>query len=64
MEAIAAKDCPVYRPRNSRRSPLYRCVRRHGEELKAAGRIHRAVEERTLERFLDCGDLHKGFARI
>jgi hypothetical protein len=28
------------------------------------GRVRRAVEENVLERFLECGDLHCGFARI
>jgi hypothetical protein len=64
MDAITATECPVYRPRNPRRSPLYQCVIRHGDELRAAERIRRKVEEQALERFLDCGDLHKGFARI
>ena len=54
----------IYRPRNPRASPLYRCVRRHGEEFDAAGLIHRPVEAQVIERFLACGDLHRGFARI
>jgi len=54
----------IYRPRNPRVSPLYQCVRRHGDELAAAGLVHRPVEAEVLERFLDCGDLHKGFARV
>jgi hypothetical protein len=33
-------------------------------ELRASGRVRRAVEENVLERFLECGDLHCGFARI
>lgn len=61
---LARKVGPVYRPRNPRKSPLYQCVRRHADELREAGLLHRRVEERVLERFLDCGDLHKGFARI
>jgi hypothetical protein len=28
------------------------------------GHIHRRVEDETLDRFLDWGDLHKGFARV
>jgi hypothetical protein len=54
----------IYRPRNPRVSPLYQCVRRHSDELDAAGLVHRPVEAEVLERFLDCGDLHKGFARV
>ena len=54
----------IYRPRNPRASPLYQCVRRHSDDLDAAGLVHRPVEAEVLERFLDCGDLHKGFARV
>ena len=54
----------IYRPRNPRASPLYQCVRRHSDELHAARLVHRPVEAEVLERFLDCGDLHKGFARV
>ena len=54
----------IYRPRNPRASPLYQCVRRHSHDLDAAGLVHRPVEAEILERFLDCGDLHKGFARV
>jgi len=32
--------------------------------LRASGRVRRAVEGNVLERFLECGDLHCGFARI
>jgi len=60
MDAKAAKAEPVYRPRNPRKRPLYQCVRRHADELCEAGLVHRRAEERVLERFLDCGDLHKG----
>ena len=54
----------IYRPRKRRTSPLWQCVRRHLPELRASGRLRRAVEENVLERFLECGDLHCGFARI
>jgi len=64
MDALARKDCQVYCPRNPRKSPLYQCVVRHTDEMRAAGKIRRPVEEQVLERFQDCGDLHKGFARI
>jgi hypothetical protein len=33
-------------------------------ELRESGRFRRAVEERTVERFRECGDPHYGFARI
>jgi ribosomal protein S27E len=37
---------------------------RDASELRAAGRIRRAVEQRVMERFIACGDPHHGFARI
>ena len=54
----------IYRPRKPRASPLWQCVSRHLPELRAAGRLRRAIEQNVLERFLECGDLHCGFARI
>ena len=54
----------IYRPRHPRASPLYQCVRRHSDDLDATGLVHRPVEAEALERFLDCGDQHKGFARV
>ncbi len=53
-----------YRPRRPRASPLWQCVERHAKELHAAGRSRRAVEARVIERFIECGDPHYGFARI
>ena len=54
----------IYRPRRPRASPLWQCVIRHLPELRAKGRVRRAVERSVLERFLECGDPHLGFARI
>lgn len=54
----------IYRLRRPRASPLWQCVNRHLAELRASGRVRRAVEGNVLERFLECGDLHRGFARI
>jgi hypothetical protein len=54
----------VYHSRNPRASPLWRCAQCHGKELREAGRFQRAVEERTLEHFIACGDPHHSFARI
>ena len=60
----ATPGTAVYRPRNPRASPLYRCIRAHHEELLAGDGLRRDIERQVLERFVDCGDLHKGFARI
>jgi len=65
--AWRAGDAPrggAYRPRNPRASPLWQCARRHAKELRDAGRLRRAVEEQAIERFIECGDPHHGFARI
>jgi len=62
-----AGDAPrggAYRPRNPRASPLWQCARRHAKELRDAGRLRHAVEEQAIERFIECGDPHYGFARI
>ena len=60
----AAPAGGLYRPRNPRASPLWQCAWRHASELRAAGRLKRAVEGQVIERFLECGDPHHGFARI
>jgi hypothetical protein len=54
----------IYRARNPRASPLWQCAKGHEAELRGAGRLQRAVEQRAIERFLRCGDPHHGFARI
>jgi len=60
----------VYRPRRARESPLFRLVAQHLEELlrvwpERFARRHgplRAVVERVLREFLECGLLEHGFA--
>jgi Transposase zinc-binding domain len=54
----------VYRPRNPRASALWQCARRHAAQLRESGRIRRPVEQQVIERFIECGDPHHGFARI
>lgn len=67
-ESSGADKAPVrgglYRPRDPCASPLWQCAMRHGEELREAGRLRRAVEEQVIDRFIECGDPHHGFARI
>ena len=38
----------IYRPRKPHASPLWQCVSRHLPELRASGRVRRAVEENVL----------------
>ena len=54
----------VYRPRNARASAFFQCANCHMKELRSEGRLQRLIEERVIERFLECGDPHHGFARI
>ena len=61
---VAPVQGGLYRPRNPRASPLWRCAVRHAKELPEAGRLRRAVERQVIERFIECGDPHHGFARI
>jgi hypothetical protein len=68
----AARLAPVYRPRQPRASPLWQLLDRHFDEFE---RVYddryqkrygfwRPVIARTVDKFLACGDLHEGFARI
>ena len=62
--AAASARGGLYRPRSPRASPLWQCAKRHSWELDDAGRLRRAVETQVIERFIECGDPHHGFARI
>ena len=72
MVCLSHQDANVYRPRQPRKSPLYRLVERYYPEFE------RTYEERyehryghwrpiigeVARKFLRCGDLHFGFARV
>lgn len=62
----------VYRARKPKESPLWKCLARHfydftqaypGSYEKRYGFLKPAVEE-VVNKYLDCGDLSKGFARL
>jgi len=62
----------VYRPRNPSAGDYYRCVEAHFEQLEGLwderyagvyGRWQPYVSD-VIHRYLDCGDLHCGFARV
>ena len=62
----------IYRPRRSQETPLYRLVQDHFETLVQVheerfqpryGRLRHAAR-RAVEKFLDCGVLESGFARV
>jgi len=62
----------AYKPRNPKASALYQCVQAHFGEFEAAYPtryqeqygFYRPVINRVVEKFLTCGDLSKGFARV
>ncbi len=72
MVSCAAQHAPVYRPRQPRRSPLYRTIERYFPEFERtydqryAKRYGpwRPIIGEVARRFLRCGDLHFGFARV
>ena len=62
----------VYRPRKPQLSPLWKCLCRHFYDFvqaypeayeKKYGFLKPAVEE-VVDKYLECGDLSKGFARL
>jgi hypothetical protein len=68
----AASLTRVYRPRQPRAPPLWQVLERYFHEFE---RVYddryqkrygfwRPVIRRTVEKFLACGDLHEGFARV
>lgn len=69
---LPAEGLDVYRPRNPRASAYYRCVESHFEELEQiwddryASRFGfwRPYVTKVIYRYLDCSDLHMGFARV
>jgi len=68
----AGIDFDVYQPRNPKASAYYRCVEDHFEQLEAVWDeryqrsfgFWRPYVADVIHRYLDCGDLHFGFARV
>ena len=67
-----AAPAAVYHPRNPQSSDFYRCIEHYFETLvrlydeyfsKHYG-FWRPYIEQVINRYLDCGDLHNGFARV
>jgi hypothetical protein len=61
-----------YRPRTPQQSPYYQCVEDHfetfeqvyDEQFNRRYGFFRSYVKEVIYRYLDCGDLHSGFARI
>ncbi|MDA1088379.1 MAG: transposase [Verrucomicrobia bacterium] len=62
----------VYRPRRPRQSPLWQCLSRHFDAFLADYEARyqprygflRPIIPEVVNKFLDCGDLEHGFARV
>ena len=62
----------VYRARNPKKSPLWQCAHRHYDEFEAAYPeayqprygVLRPIIPEVVHKFLECGNLERGFARI
>ncbi len=72
MGGQTARCARIYRPRRPRESPLYQLLDRYYDQFE---RVYderyqkrygfwRPVISRTVEKFLACGDLKEGFARV
>ena len=72
MAQPATHNFDVYQPRNPKASAYYKCVENHFEELERmwdgmyASRLGfwRTYVMTVIYKYLDCGDLHMGFARV
>ena len=72
MVSICPDTIPVYRPRRPRQSPLYRLVERYFPEFERTydhryqdrDGFWRPVIGEVVRKYLRCGDLHFGFARV
>ena len=62
----------VYRARNPKKSPLWQCASRHydafeefyPEKYQPRYGVLRPIIPEVVHKFLDCGNLERGFARI
>ena len=72
MAQSTTYNLDVYQPRNPKASAYYKCVENHFEELERAWDdmyasrygFWRTYVMTVIYRYLDCGDLHMGFARV
>jgi len=72
MAKTATHTFDVYQPRNPKASAYYKCVENHFEDLERAwdgmyaSRLGfwRTYVMTVIYKYLDCGDLHMGFARV
>ncbi|MBM4334243.1 MAG: hypothetical protein FJ117_24060, partial [Deltaproteobacteria bacterium] len=69
---MVSAPATVYRPRNPQSSDYYRCVENHletfievyEERFERRYGFWRPYLQKVITRYLECGDLHHGFARV
>jgi len=69
---IAAKAGKFYRPRNHEASPFFKVVRERFDEFERVYNerfrdrfgFWRPIVRSSIDKFLKCGDLKEGFARV
>ncbi len=72
MVCTTCQSPSIYRPRQPRNSPLYRLIERYYPEFQRTYDqryqqrygIWRPIIDEVVRKFLRCGDLHFGFARV
>ena len=72
LVCTSSESVPVYRPRQPRQSSLYRLIERYYPEFERTYDARyakrygpwRPVIGEVARKFLRCGDLHFGFARV
>jgi len=72
LPAVQKSTFPVYEPRNPQNTGYYQCVQNHFEDLEIVWEdryqhqygFFRPYIKDVIYRYLECGDLHFGFARV
>jgi hypothetical protein len=72
LQPATKSTCDVYGPRQPQKTHYFRCVQNHFEDLEAHWEeryqrrygFFRPYIKDVIYRYLDCGDLHLGFARV
>ena len=72
MHAVCLASAEAYTPRNPRKSMYFQCVEANFEQLERVWNERyqkqygywRSYVLDVICKYLDCGDLHQGFARV
>lgn len=72
LQPATKSTCDVYEPRQPQKTHYFQCVQNHFEDLERLWEeryqrrygFFRPYVKDVIYRYLDCGDLHLGFARV